>query len=200
MLRLIIIAEQDSCYALECTRLCSHNSEFLASRCQHLLVLCEQIVDEVLQQLVSTEALASFEILDHQVLELIDVAGSFQNWVWRKGGAFDLQQVILHDKMLPPQADDVFLQGATGGSVIKQARNAAVNFERWNDDHSASNALVKRFSVHLPFRTCTSSCKTRESISYHRCSIRHTANVGMQPDANSHHQRLHQMQSHPATS
>ncbi len=69
------------------------------------------------------------DILDHEVIETINVARRLENVVGHDGGILDLEQVFFNDEVLAPLSDDIGLESSSGGTVRVESSTSAVNVE-----------------------------------------------------------------------
>jgi hypothetical protein len=86
--------------------------ELFAAGSHKTLVIRQHIVNEILQELVSTETLAGLGILHHEIFEFVYVARRLQDRVGRQCRALNLEQVLFQD---------VLLDGAARWAIIIQA-------------------------------------------------------------------------------
>jgi len=92
---------------------------------------------------ISPKDLAVLGILAHPVGELVDVATGLENLVRGQDSAVDLEHILLKNEVLPPQVDDVGLQGAAGRAIVVEARNAAVDLEGGGIEETAAEHGLK---------------------------------------------------------
>mmetsp|Transcript_109663 Transcript_109663/g.291264 ORF Transcript_109663/g.291264 Transcript_109663/m.291264 type:complete len:320 (+) Transcript_109663:1258-2217(+) len=106
-----------------------HSGELRALR------LCEVgrlefLLHDVLEELVRAEELGLVHhVLDHEVVEAVNVSRRLQHGVLHDASVLNLQQTLLNDKVLPPLPDDVVLHCTAGGAVGEEAGNTAVDVE-----------------------------------------------------------------------
>jgi hypothetical protein len=94
-----------------------------------LLVALEAGLENLLDQVVGAEDLASLGVLAHPVGELVDVAGCLEDLVGGQHGAVDLEHVLLEHEVLAPDIDNVVCEGAAGRAIVVETRDTAVDVE-----------------------------------------------------------------------
>lgn len=76
------------------------------------------------EQMVGTEAGTGALLLDHEILELGDVARRLEHRLGRDARAVYLEHVLLNDEVRPPAIKQVGLDGTTHGAIVVQTSNA----------------------------------------------------------------------------
>ena len=79
--------------------------------------------------MVGTEAVAGLEVLDHEVGELLDVAGGAEDRLRGHRGALHLEHALVEDEVLAPEGLEVGLDGAAGRAVVVETGDTTVNLE-----------------------------------------------------------------------
>ena len=97
-----------------------------------------------LHQVVRPEAVLGDDVVDHEVGELLYVAGSLEHHLRSHGRALHLEHGLVEDEVLAPERLEVGLDGASGRAVVVEARDAAVDLERGD----VEQPLLER-AVHL---------------------------------------------------
>ena len=113
------------------------------------LALGKLLLDEFLNELVSSSWSTGLRILDHQVFELFDMTRHLQDITKHETGAANLEHVFLEDEMLSPELLDVVLNGATKGTVIEESSDTVVNLEGWTGEELARHKTLNFLSLVL---------------------------------------------------
>ena len=73
-------------------------------------IFLEKILNKVLQKFVGTEAFPILGIFNHQILELVHMAGSFKDRVRCQSSTLNLQHSVLENKVRSPNGKNIFFQ------------------------------------------------------------------------------------------
>ena len=92
-----------------------------------LAIASEPCLENVLDEVIGAEDIASLGILDHPIREPSDMARCFKHGCRGHDGRIEFEHVILDDKVTTPFGDDVGLERGPGWTIVVQTCDACVD-------------------------------------------------------------------------
>ena len=91
--------------------------------------------------------LATLQVLDHEVRELLDMTGSLQDLVECEVGAAYFEHIFFQHEVLAPEVLDVGLELGAEGTVVVQAGDTAVDFETRGEEKLLLEQILTLFTL-----------------------------------------------------
>mmetsp|Transcript_70798 Transcript_70798/g.147491 ORF Transcript_70798/g.147491 Transcript_70798/m.147491 type:complete len:356 (-) Transcript_70798:96-1163(-) len=108
----------------------------------------EAVFELLLEQLVSAEELVVLQhILDHEVVESVDVPGRLEHVMRHDGGVLDLQEILLDDEVAAPQGDQIRFERSPRGAVSVKPGCAAIDVEGRPEEEPPLADVIKLLPI-----------------------------------------------------
>mmetsp|Transcript_5090 Transcript_5090/g.4295 ORF Transcript_5090/g.4295 Transcript_5090/m.4295 type:complete len:330 (+) Transcript_5090:483-1472(+) len=109
--------------------------------------LFDEIFKVFLDQVVaSVEDISLLGVLNHDIIELLNVSRSDQNFFRGDTSCLNFHQIIFNDKVFSPELLNICLDGRSWWSIVVETSLSSVNRKGWNDIISSLEKIVESVS------------------------------------------------------